>query len=289
MTAVAALPGVLLALGIVLLVSGFRGTAEPTGTRVGIAGRWARLTRRPAGKAGRTRDLRLLVGLVVGLIAFALSGWLVLVVAIPVAAVGLPYLLGDPPNRDIALLGALDRWVRSLAATIPTGQSITDAIRVSRRHAPELLAEPVALVTARLEDRWSTRSALQELADTLDSPDADAVIAALMLASDRGGVGAAQTLTTLSDSIQERLRALRDIEAERAKPRVVVRQVTAITMVVLTLALLTNPSYFDPYRAPVGQGILAVLVSAYLASLLFLRRMTAPRPRERILQLGERR
>lgn len=286
MSTVAALPGVLLACGVLLVLRGVRGTDEPRRRSRGPADHWAALTRRPAGRAGRRRDLRLLAGVVVGVIAFALSGWLVLLVAAPVAAVGLPYLLGDPPNRDIALLGALDRWVRSLAATIPTGQSITDAIRASRRHAPELLAEPVGLVTSRLEDRWSTRSALQEMADELDSPDADAVIAALMLASDRGGVGAAQTLTTLSDSIQERLRALRDVESERAKPRVVVRQVTAITMVVLTLALVTNPTYFDPYRTPVGQAILAVLVAAYLGSLLFLRRMTAPRHRERILQLG---
>lgn len=286
MSTLAALPGVLLAGGIMLVLRGLWGTAAPRRRSRSLAAHWAALTRRPAGRAGRLRDLRLLVGTVIGVIAFALSGWLVLLVAAPVAAVGLPYLLGDPPNRDIALLGALDRWVRSLAATIPTGQSVTDAIRASRRQAPELLAEPVARVTSRLEDRWSTRSALLEMADELDSPDADAVIAALVLASDRGGVGATQTLTTLSDSIQERLRALRDVESERAKPRVVVRQVTAITMVVLTLALVTNPTYFDPYRTPVGQGILAVLVAVYLGSLLFLRRMTAPRRRERILQLG---
>lgn len=286
MTGLVALLGALLVAGILLLAQGIRGTEALQQPPPTLLRRWARLTRRPAGRAGRTRDLRLLIGLVAGVVGFAVSGWLILIIALPLLAIGLPYLLGDPPNRDIALLGALDRWVRSLAATIPTGQSITDAIRASQRQAPEQLSEPVALVVSRLEDRWTTKQALMEMAETLDSPDADAIIAALVLASDRGGTGASQTLTTLSDSIQERLRALRDVEAERAKPRVVVRQVTTITLVVLTAALITNPTYFEPYRTPVGQAILAVLVSLYLASLLFLRRMTVPRHRERILQLG---
>ena len=50
-----------------------------------------------------------------------------------------------PRPRDVALLEALDRWVRSLAATLATGRSVTDALRVSRRTAPPLLADEVDL------------------------------------------------------------------------------------------------------------------------------------------------
>ena len=48
-----------------------------------------------------------------------------------------------PKPRDVELLEALDRWVRSLAATLATGKSVTDAIRVSRRTAPPLIAEEI--------------------------------------------------------------------------------------------------------------------------------------------------
>jgi hypothetical protein len=122
------------------------------------------------------------------------------------------------------------------------------------------------------------------MADELDSPDSDAVLAALTLSANRGGTGAQATLAALAESIQERLRALREIDAERAKPRIVVRQVTTITLVVLGGAFLLGGGFFDPYGTPVGQLILTVLVAGYLGSLLFLRRLTLPRGRQRILR-----
>ena len=214
----------------------------------------------------------------------AVVGWPLLAVLVPVVAYGLPMVLSAPSNRDLAVLEALDRWVRSLASLLPTGRSISDAIRVSVGQAPALLAPHLRLLTARLDDRWTTAQALLSLADELDSPDADAVLAALSLAADRGGTGATATLAALADNIQDRLRALREIETERAKPRIVVRQVTLITLVVLGLALLFGGSFFAPYGSPLGQLLLAALVFAYLGALLFLRRLTLPRPRQRILR-----
>lgn len=282
---IAALTGGLLVAGVLLLVAGFRRTAAPVrrGRDERLADQWARLTRRPTGAAGRRRDVLLVIGIAGGVVAFALTGWLLAVVVVPVAVVGLPLLLASPPNRDIDLLEALDRWVRTLSSTLPTGKSITDAVRTSRRTAPPLLADHVNLLVARLDDRWTSRDALMAYADALDSPDADAVVAALVLASHRGGLGASTTLTALSDSIQDRLSALREIEAERSKPRIVVRQITVITVVVLGLALVLGRQFFEPYGTPLGQAILAVLLSIYIASLVMLRRMTDPRRRERIL------
>lgn len=172
-----------------------------------------------------------------------------------------------------------------MSATMATGRSVLDAIRVSRRSAPELLREPVDLAVARLNDRWTTRDALQAMADDLASPDADAVLAALMLAAQRGQTGASTTLEELSHSLQHRLRAWREIEAERAKPRVVVRQVTVVTAVVLAASLLLGGDFFAPYGSPVGQAILLTIVLAYLASLAMLRRMTLPPVRDRILAI----
>ena len=97
-------------------------------------------------------------------------------------------------------------------------------------------------------------------------------------------MGASATLAELADTIQARLAALREVEAERAKPRVVVRQVTAITLVALGAALLLQPGFFAPYRSPIGQLVMVAQVLTYVLSLLALRRMTIPRRRERILQ-----
>lgn len=274
--------GMLVGGGMVLLVAGVHSPptgAPPSSTRV-----WKSLVDGRGGRAVRRRWWQVLAAVLAGLVAGAVTGWPLLVVLVPVVAFGIPVVLSAPPNRDLALLEALDRWVRTLGSLLPTGRSITDAIRLSQRQAPERLAGPLRLLVARLDDRWTSGEALRAMADELDSADADAVLAALALAAERGGTGAAATLHALADTIQDRLRAQREIETERAKPRIVVRQVTIISVAVLALALVFGRAFFEPYATPTGQVILACLLAAYVLSLIVLRRMTMPRRRERILR-----
>lgn len=288
MTAVVALLGALLAVGALLVVAGAVPREAETeiraaGPRRGLRQCWAAVTRRPVGAAGRRRDARLLAALLGGVVAYALTGWVVWLAIVPLAVIALPYLLADPPAPTIEQLSALDRWVHSLVATLPTGRSIGDAIRMSRRTGPALLAPHIEQVVRRLDQRWTVRDALREMSDGLAVPEADAVLAALGLAAHRGGTGATATLEALSASIQQTLAALREIEAERAKPRIVVRQVTAITLGMLAIALLFGRDFFAPYATPVGQLLLLGLVAAYLGSLAMMRRLTRPRARQRIL------
>ena len=249
---------------------------------------WATATRRPPGSSGRRRDMILLLSMIIGGIVAILTGWLILIVVLPLLALGLPYLLSLPKPRDIELLEALDRWVRSLSATLATGKSITDAIRISRRTAPPLLADEINLLVTRLNNRWETRNALMRFADTIDSPDADGVIAALILASSRGANGASVTLQALADSIQAQLKGRRTVEVERSRPYVVVRQVTVISLSTLVLVFVLSPDFFAPYRTPLGQALLSALLISYVVSLLLMRRKAQQPDRPRIL-LGEHR
>ncbi len=289
MTGIAVLAGVLLVGGVVLVWAGWsRSWPERRSRSEPIARRWARLTRRPAGRAGTRRDVILVGSLVAGLLGTVITGWAVLVVVAPLLALGLPYLLVLPKQRDVELLEALDRWVRALAASMSTGRSVTDAIRVSRRTAPPVLVADVGRLVDRLNSRWDSADALRSFADALDSPDADGVVAALVLAARRGSDGASQTLAALADSIQDQLRGRRQIETERAKPYVVVRQVTVISLVTLTGMFVLSPGFFAGYATPLGQVILSVLAVCYLGSLLLLRRRAQQPPRERILVASRR-
>lgn len=273
--------GALLAGGVVLVIAGL--VPRPPSSTASSTSLWTTILRRLRTSQARRATLRTAAAIVAGIVLFALTGWPLMLVLAPAAALGIPLLLAAPTNREVDLLVALDRWVRSLAATIPTGRSVTESVRLSVRHAPDLLKEPLSITLLRMDDRWSTPDALRALADDLASPDADAVIAALILAAERGGTGATTTLNALAESIQDRLRALREIETERAKPRIVVRQVTIITLVFLTGSLLLGRAFFEPYGTPLGQVILAALIAIYVGSLVMLRRMTLPRERERIL------
>jgi len=286
--------GVLAAIGGMLILGGIFAVSigssrawtpqrNRTGSTSSIAAIWARLTRRPQGKRGRRRDALFLGSLAVGLAVASTTGWLIALPLLPALVFGLPYLLVLPPARDVELLEALDRWVRSLASALTTGRSITDAIRTSRRTAPDLLADEIGLLVSRLNNRWETRDALMRFADALDSPDSDAVVAALILAANRGSNGASVTLHALADSLQAQLKGRRVVETERAKPYVVVRQVTIITMVTLAAAFFVGRSFFAPYGTPIGQVILSGLIILYLGSLLLMRRQARQPPRERVL------
>lgn len=281
--ALAVLGGMLVVGGIVLIVATFAGALDGVDPSPRSTGLWTTSVERLVHLSVRDRWM-LLVAAVAGVGAYLWTGWVTLLVIVPVAVLGIPHLLSSPKQTEIELLQALDRWVRGMAATMSTGRSITDALRLSARQAPALLAPHLVLLLRRIDDRWPPSQALLGMADDLDSADADAVIASLVLATERGGTGAVATLAALADSIQERLKALREIEAERAKPRTVVRQVTGITMVVLAVAMVFGRDFLAPYATPVGQVVLVCLVSAYVGSLVMLRRMTLPRHRARILR-----
>ena len=276
--------GLLITGGLLALVLGVHRTeprpARPPRSATEV---WARLSRRPPGVRGRRRDLVLLLSLATGFLVAALTGWVIALVIAPLLALGLPFLLVVPRPRDVELMEALDRWVRILAATLATGKSVTDAIRVSRRTAPPLIADEIGTLVLRLNNRWDTDDALRRFADELDSADADGVVAALMLAARRGANGASLTLQALADSLQAQLKSRRVIEVERSKPYVVVRQVTVISLVTLAGVYLLAPDFFSPYRTPLGQVVLAVLLVLYLASLILMRRKAQQAPRARIL------
>ena len=271
--AIAALLGGLLVGGVVMVGIGIApihqlSTGQSTSLWTRVDNWFSRLPRR-----SRVHGL---TGLGIGVVGYVVTGWAVLLVIVPA-------LLADPPRHDLDVMRALERWVRLVSGSASTGKSVIDAIRATRRQAPELLIEPLTRVVARLDSRWDTRAALQGLADDLDSADADQVIAAIMMAAERGGTGATGTLDALAASLQERIRAAREIRVERAKPRVVVRQVSIIIGVVLAGALILGREYLVPYRTGVGQLLLCCYAGLYLAGLIALSRRSKPRRRARIL------
>ena len=181
--AIAALLGGLLVGGVVMVGIGIApihqlSTGQSTSLWTRVDNWFSRLPRR-----SRVHGL---TGLGIGVVGYVVTEWAVVLVIVPVLAVVVPALLADPPRHDLDVMRALERWVRLVSGSASTGKSVIDAIRATRRQAPELLIEPLTRVVARLDSRWDTRAALQGLADDLDSADADQVIAAIMMAAAAG-------------------------------------------------------------------------------------------------------
>ncbi|GAA2074436.1 type II secretion system F family protein [Aeromicrobium tamlense] len=230
----------------------------------------------------QTRRL-LLAGVAAGVLAFAITGWVLALVATPVAFVGLPVLLSSSSAQQrIVRLEAMEEWTRTLAGVLTVGVGLEQALVTSLRSTPAAIEPEVTRLVSRLRARWKTEDALRAFADELDDATGDLVAANLILGAQRRGAGLASVLEGLAESVAADVRARRQIEADRAKPRATARWVTLISVGVLVVLAISG-TYVEPYRSPLGQVILVLLLTAYVATLVWTKRMAIGRPMPRFL------
>ena len=270
---VASLAGGLIAVGILGIVIGLRPapvvpSSKPTRSRISITPR---------------NRMLLLAGLGFGVLGWVVTGWVLALVIAPVAAIGLPILLAAPPAAtQINRLEAMEEWTRSLSGVLTVGIGLEQALVTTLRSTPAPIRAEVERLVSRLRARWDTEAALRAFADELDDATGDLIAANLILAARRRGAGLASVLEGLAESVAADVRARRQVEADRAKPRSTARWVTLISASVLVVLALSG-SYVEPYSSPIGQVILVVLLSAYVATLIWMRRMATGKPLPRFL------
>lgn len=273
---VPALGGALIVAGVIGVIVGLVPSPEPLA---------APRRRSPLARLHLSRRSRLLLsaGLGVGAAVALLTGWVLAIVIMPVAFVGLPFLLSSSDGQDrIARLEAMEEWIRSLSGVLTAGVGLEQALIATLRSAPPQLRPEVGRLVARLRARWSTEDALRALADELDDSTGDLIAANLILGARRRGSGLATVLESLAESVAADVRARRAIEADRAKPRTTARWVTIITVGVLVVLSLTG-DYVTPYKSGVGQLVVALMLSAYAGVLVWMRQMAVGRPLPRFM------
>lgn len=276
---VPALSGALLVTGLLGIAAGLRpmpiAPSSSPRNSLSVTGRLGAVSR-------RTR-LMLVVGLALGMLAWFVTGWLLAVAVTPIATAGLPVLLSFSPEATrIQRLEAMEEWTRALAGVLTVGVGLEQALVATLRSTPAPIAAEVNRLVARLRARWGTEDALRAFADELDDATGDLIAANLILSARRRGTGLATVLEGLAESVSEDVRARRQIEADRAKPRSTARWVTLISASVLVV-LAASGSYVEPYRTPIGQVILVGLLAAYIATLIWMRQMAIGRPLPRFL------
>ncbi|MGD9961794.1 type II secretion system F family protein [Nocardioides sp.] len=224
-----------------------------------------------------------MAGLGAGVVAWLVTGWVLALVVVPTACVGLPTLLSSSSAAvRIERLEAMEEWTRSLAGVLTVGVGLEQALVATLRSTPAPIAPEVTRLVARLRSRWVTEDALRAFADELDDATGDLVAANLILGARRRGAGLASVLEGLAEAVAADVRSRRQVEADRAKPRATARWVTLISVGVLVVLAISG-SYVEPYRTPLGQAILIVLLSAYVATLIWMRQMAVGRNLPRIL------
>lgn len=271
-----ALAGALIVAGVIGVIVGLRPVPVPQ--KRPAARRMRRLQ-----NFDRTTRMLLLGGFSGGVVAWFVTGWAVAVIVVPVAAVGLPMLLSSgSAGSHIERLEAMEEWTRSLSSVLTVGVGLEQALVATLRSTPGAIAPEVTRLVARLRARWVTEDALRAFADELDDSTGDLIAANLILGARRRGAGLASVLEGLAESVAADVRARRQVEADRAKPRATARWVTLISAGVLVI-LAVSGTYVAPYKSPLGQVVLVTLLTAYVATLIWMKRMAMGRHLPRFL------
>ncbi|GAA2418120.1 type II secretion system F family protein [Streptomyces mauvecolor] len=266
-----ALSGAMLGGGLVALVAGLAGTTTPKGPR--LLATWRQRSRSgPAARKAARRRALFGAALVAGVAVWLVSGVFVVALIAAAAVVGVPWLTAPvaATKEQMAKRDALAEWTQRLAEVLRLGVAIEQALRTSRRHAPQALEGEIEELVDKVDAGWPLGEAVEDFGRALDDPTADKVCAALKLSVTDPGPGLAQAMQDMSASLRDEVSARQKIEAEREKSRTVVRTLTFITLALVPLGF-TVPQITNVFTTLLGQLVLGLLSAAFVAVLVWSR------------------
>ncbi|RHA43831.1 type II secretion system F family protein, partial [Cellulomonas rhizosphaerae] len=145
------------------------------------------------------------------------------------------------------------------------------------------------LLVDRLRVRVPLPVALRGLADDLDDPSADLVVAALVLNAKLRGPGLRQVLTSLSEAARAELEMRQRVTAARSSTRRSAQIVTVFSLAVMALLTVVNPQYVEPYGSFQGQLVLLLIAVLFAAGFWWMKRLSGVDMPARFLVEGEER
>lgn len=279
MTALGALLGACLVLGLALIFSGLR-PQEVDPARPKAIKRSRKL---PHVQLGRFA-IAVMGVVVLAVVVATVSGRILMLAIVPLLS-WLSWTMLRPP-KDLSSLEkskGLQGWARRLSGLLLTGaSSLEGAIRASLESAPPQIRPHVAALVSNLNGHQRIEPALRQWADSLDDESADTVAAVLIMNSRVRTGGTAQALNALSDTIAARTKMLQKMDAQRAGIRfTVIFQIGII--IAMTLATFAVPQLAVFYDTFGGQLLLLVVLLALTALMLWYRSLSRGVRRPRFL------
>ena len=269
-----------LALGgsIVLLVAALegveaecrqRGPARAAGTCCGVSG-----ARR-----------RALIALGSALVVAALTRWPVAAGATAAVIYLWPSMFGGSRTAtgQVERVEALATWTESLRDSIAGSVGLEDAIRHSTTAAPAVLQPALQRLEGRVRVQIPLTQALAAFAEEFEDSSADLVVAALILNSKLRGPGLVATLSALATAAREEVDMRRRIEEGRKSLRRTALIIVGATAIFAGGMAVFSRDYVAPYSTPLGQLMLAVVLSVFAGGLMWIRSAANLRPPERFL------
>lgn len=258
MNPLAVIYGVGIGTGICLLAGPSFGSARLARPRgVGV----------PVGRIGRAVGAALLVVLV--------TGW-------PVAAVGAglfvwwggELLAGNRGvDRAVDRTEAIAGWTEMLRGTITAAHGLESAITATVPVAPRPIQSEIQALAARVAHQ-PLEVALAGLADDLDHPIGDLVVAALISASRTAVRDLAALLGSLAETARDEATMQLRVAAARARTHTAVRVIAGCTAITTVGLVVFNPSYVSVYADATGQTVLALVIGCWGVAFWWLTSMS---------------
>lgn len=268
MSIAAALLGVLVASGCWLVVNGWSSDSDPA-----PAGRH-RIPevdpRRAASAGGVAVGLLLLTRWPIAVPGGFAAGWALFGVLAPRGQAGV-----REKTAAIAL------WCEMLRDAVGTARGLEGVLATTSLVAPPPIRGEVQRMAARLESE-GLEPALTGLADDLDHPTADLVVAALRLSATSGATDLRAVLAGLARSAHEDASSRARIEVARERPRAAMRYSALIIGGFVLLLLVFSRPFLAPYSSPAGQAVLVVVGLYWAGGFWWMKRMGRDEPAERL-------
>lgn len=277
----ALLSGVAIGGGLALLLLALRGL--PAGTRIGKAGKGRK--GQGGGPAAQFVSRRAAFAVGAALVVLLLTRWPVAGIATGVLVFLWDRLFGGAAEERASMrrVEALAAWTESLRDTIAGAVGLEQAIPASARAAAPQLAPHLDALIDRLRARTPLPDALQDLADELDDPSADIIVAALILNSRLRGPGLREVLGALAKSAREEVDMRQRVLAQRASTRRSVQIVVGVSVAFVLGLAIFNPDFVAPYGTPVGQLVLACVCGMFALGFWWLRKLSRIETPDRFL------
>ena len=272
MSALGALSGAGIGLGLLLAWVGWRGVEMPRPSR--------RLQRRQVERI----NLRIALAVGAAVVVGAATGWPVGAVLAALAGWGAPSLLGGAKGAQAAVgrIEAVAGWAEMLRDTMAGAAGLEQTIVATASLAPLPIRAEVATLALRLQGE-RLAPALRSFADEVADPTCDLVVAALILAAEHQASRLGELLGSLAQAARDQATMRLRVEAGRARVRTSVKVIVGVTgALILALAVL-NRGYLSPYDTAVGQLVLVLVGALFAAAFMWLARMTRPASVERFL------
>ena len=168
-------------------------------------------------------------------------------------------------NRRDAFTEQLSDCLTTVSNALRAGYSFQQSMEVIAKEMEPPISEEFARVTADISMGINLEDALEQMARRVESSDFDLVVTAVLIQREVGG-NLAQVLDSISDTINERIRMKREINALTAQGRLSAMVLLALPFAVGAGMYFLNRDNFmilfeDPFgqMAMIGAGIMELI------------------------------